>query len=265
MSTGYTFEKNENYSLIHINDFNNYLKDKLRENLSRICNGVSKSLTPRLLYSYKETLKEFIKRYELKTPNTKKGMIGELLAHLFILDIYPQFDTVSPYFNLEERSIKKGFDLVLYSKENNDIWITEVKSGQKHKDKDSNMTNKVLLDKAKNDLKDRLSGSNVTLWENAINGATTSLEKYKDVKDAVVDLLGDIEDSNVLETQTSKDKNVFLVSSLFNSLSDKIIAKNVCEHHEKYLAEKIFKNILILSIQKETYKKVIDFLVMECV
>jgi len=263
MPASYTTLKNEDYGLIHIDDLDDTIKDKIRTSLSKICHGISKSTTDRALYSYKETLKEFIKRYNLKTEDTKKGMIGELLSHIFILDVFPNFKTVSPYFNLEERSIKKGFDLVLYSQESNDIWITEVKSGEQHKNKTSNKTNKVLLDKAKNDLKERLNEDNSTLWENAINGATISLEKYSDMKDAVNHILGDISDSVVKKEQTSDDKNVVLISSLFTSLSDRIVESSVQECHTKYIDDKIFNNVLILSIQKATYQKVIDFLVEE--
>lgn len=261
--TSYTFIKNETHCVIHINDLCDDLKSRIKDNLSKICHGSSKSETTRATYSYKETIKEFLKRYNEKPINTKKGMIGELLTHLFISEVNPDFNTVSPYFNLEERSIKKGFDLILYSQENNDLWITEVKSGELHKNKNSNQTNKVLLDKAKEDLKERLNESNSTLWANAINGAMVALDNNRDMKKAVEEILGDISDTTVYNTQTSKDKNVVLVSSLFSPLTDKILGDSVAQCHENYCKEDIFNNILIISIQKETYIKIIDFLNLE--
>lgn len=259
----YTLIKNENHCVIHIDDLSDNLKNRIRDDLSKICHGISKSQTKRATYSYKETIKEFLKRYNEKPLNTKKGMIGELLTHLFIAEVNPSFSTVSPYFNLEERSIKKGFDLVLYSLDNNDLWITEVKSGELHKNKTSNQTNQILLDKAKDDLNKRLNESNSTLWANAINGAMIALDNNRDIKNAVVEILGDISDTTVYNTQTSKDKNVVLVSSLFSPLTDKIQDKSVSQCHEKYSNEELFNSILIVSIQKETYSKVIDFLISE--
>ncbi len=58
-------------------------------------------------------------------------MLGELLSHVIILKLFPNFEVVSPFFNMEEKSIRKGFDLLLYEASTNNIWITEVKSGAK--------------------------------------------------------------------------------------------------------------------------------------
>lgn len=40
-------------------------------------------------------------------------MIGELLVHV-ILEIEGRFTVASPFFNMEERSFKKGFDIALF-------------------------------------------------------------------------------------------------------------------------------------------------------
>jgi len=258
-----TFIKKENYSILLIPELSEDIFQLIRNNLSSICHGKAKSKTSRFAYTYKNTLKEFLQRYEKKTENTKKGMVGELLSHILIQEYFPNFDTVSPFFNLEEKSIKKGFDLVLYSIENKELWITEVKSGELHINKDSNSTTKALLNTAKNDLNKRLNESNNTFWENAINGASIALDGYSDVKDAVMEILGEISDSTILNEQKSTDKNVILISTLFNNLDDEVLERTPADCYNKYSEEKLFNNIYIISIQKNTYKKVVDFLISE--
>jgi len=260
---GLTIIKNENYSLIIINDLTIKLTQLIKKNLSSICYGHAKSKTSRLAYAYKNTLNEFLERYNKKKKDTQKGMIGELLSHVLIQEYFPTWNTVSPYFNLEEKSIKKGFDLVLYSLEDKELWITEVKSGELHKDKDANATAEDLLYIAKYDLNGRLNEKNNTFWENAINGASIAFDGYKDVKDAVIDILGKISDSTILNQQKSTDRNVILISNLFSDLKDSVQETTPAYCYEKYKKENIFKKIFIISIQKGTYTKIFDFLVSE--
>jgi Cap4 SAVED domain len=258
--SGVRLIKKDKYAICHINEFSDELKSLIRTQLSSVCYGVSKASMKRKAYNYKNTLKEFLTRYESKTPDTKVGMIGELLTHILIIQYFPEYNTVSPYFNLEERSIKKGFDVVLYSKDKNELWITEVKSGELHKNKNSNETNKVLLGNAKRDLKKRLNENEITFWENAINGAYSALDNHKDTKDAVVEILGEIEDEVSEDKVVSTDKNVILVGSLFSCLSDLIQEIPIEDFSNSVIGEKIFKDVIVLSIQKKTYVKIVEFL-----
>ncbi|MCB2356411.1 DUF1837 domain-containing protein [Clostridium estertheticum] len=253
------FQKRKNYSICHIDDFSDDLKNLIKKQLSSVCNGTSKASSDRKAYSYKSTIKEFLKRYNTKPLKTKIGMVGELLTHILILNYFTEFNTVSPYFNLEERSIKKGFDIVLYSTNDNALWITEVKSGQLHKDKSVNETNKDLLRTANRDLERRLNENEVSIWENAINGASIVLDKNKDMKDAVIEILGSISDEIVDENGISNDKNVILVSSLFSSLSDEIKENEVKTTYNTLENKNNFNNLIAFSIQKGTYTKVIEF------
>src|SRR5665648_627876 len=214
---GIRFLKKDKYAICHIDDFSDPLKNIIRNQLSSVCHGPLKSSSQRKAYNYKNTLKEFIKRYETKAPETKIGMIGEFITHILVLQFFSEFKTVSPYFNFEERSIKKGFDIVLFSIENNLLWITEVKSRELHKDKSSKETNMDLLGTAKRDLKKRLNENETILWENAINAASIALGKKEEIEK-------------------------FLL---------------------KVNKEKTFRNVMVLSIQKETYIKVVKFLIQE--
>lgn len=87
---------------------------------------------------------------------------------------------------MEERSIKKGYDVVLTEVNNPNLWITEVKSGKLHSNKSSNQTMNDLLGTAKRDLKERLNEENISLWLEAINGAKVSFDSNNTMKSAVL-------------------------------------------------------------------------------
>lgn len=251
------------YAVCYIDDFSDDLKVLIKSQLSSICHGASKASKTRKTYNYENTVKSFLERYEKKTSNTKVGMIGELLTHIIILQFLTDYNTVSPYFNMEEKSITKGFDIIMYHKNTNELWITEVKSGELHVGKTSNETNKSLLSKAKADLKTRLNENESTLWENAINGATIALENITDMKEAVITILEDIGDEISDQNAVSTDKNVILATSLFSNLKEGIQEQAISDFYTTTTGEKIFKNLLVLSIQKNTYDKIYQFLKKE--
>lgn len=260
---GVIFVKTEQYAFCCIENFSNELKEVIRERLACICHGSSKVHTGRIMYSYKATVKEFINRYEKKTLLIKKGLIGELLTHVIIAEMFNEYNVISPFFNLEERSIKKGFDMVLVSKKTQDLIIIEVKSGEKHKGKNSDETMSDLLGLAKNDLISRLNDENTSLWHNAVNGAQSVLLNNDDYKQAIINILEDLGDKSVIGTTDSKDINVFLTGVLFTDLIDCISEKNTEGKLLTIAKQKTFKSVFILSIQKETYVKVYKFLINE--
>lgn len=262
---GVRFINQEKYLVCYVDELSEDLKGVIRKHLSTICHGVSKATKGRKTYNYQNTVKSFLERYEKKTSKTKVGMVGELLTHIFILEFLTDFNTVSPFFNMEEKSIKKGFDILTYATNKNELWITEVKSGELRKGKCANETNKILLGKAKADLKDRLSVNESSLWENAINGATIALDNIKDTKDAVIDILDEIAEEITNKQANTSTKNVILVTSLFSNLNDEIRESDIKEFSHTSIKEKIFNNLIIFSIQKNTYKKVVDFLEEEAI
>lgn len=263
MIDGIDYEVKNNISKFLIYNFSDELKERIRHQLSLICHGLSDGESKRAAYNYQNTLKEFFKRYEDKTDNQQKGMIGELLSHVLFFTYFKKFDTVSPFFNNEERNVKKGFDIILYHTEDSEIWITEVKSGHLHKDKNANETTKDLLGTAKRDLYSRLNDNNQALWINAITGAKKSLENYPDKKKLVKNILEDIQDEVVTEQTASINKNVILISNLFHYLSDSIKMDTAENFSTTLSTENIFKNHLIVCIQKETLKKIVLFLKSE--
>lgn len=260
---GVKFERENEYAVCYILDFSDELKELIRDQLSFICYGAANASSTKKLYNYNNTLKEFIKRYDEKKDNTKKGMIGELIVHILINEFFIEYETISPFFNIEERSIKKGFDVVLTNKTNHMMWITEIKSGELHKGKDTNETTVDLLNTAKSDLYNRLNGENQSLWLNAINGAKIALDNKNDLKDAVIEILEEYGDESVDNKIDSKNMNVFLSSVVFSNLNNTIDKSKVKKKYDSIINEKKFRGTFVLSVQKETYNKIYNFLKSE--
>lgn len=262
---GIEYSKKDNYSLFTIKHFSNDIECLLREHLSCICHGVSDGESGMELYNYKRTLNEFVKRYRDKPKKIQIGMIGELLAHIIIREYFPEFKVSSPFFNLEERSIKKGFDLLLSKSNDSTLWITEVKSGALHQDKDASGTINDLILAGKRDLVERLDDENASIWMNAIHGAKIVFEKYNDLKTAVVEILSEYAiDGQSARQKRSADYRVLLVGGLFASTDTVVVESGIQSQQQKIKSENVFMDVMLLTIHKNTYTKVYDFIVKEC-
>lgn len=247
--------------VIHVNIFSDAIKKLVRDELAIICHGEDKVYGNSELYSYKKTLKNFLERYSTKSEMTKKGMVGELLTHVLLGFYMKNMKSSNPYFNMEEKSIKKGFDVVLYDSETKEIWITEVKSGHSKK-KEAKEKNTELLNLAKNDLKKRLNENNDAIWENAINGARVALGEGELKKVIIKILEKDLTEVNE-KVSVSGTKNVILVSVLYEATIGSIEVKDIEEIQSKISDSKVFKKFVLITIQKETIEKVVSFLESE--
>lgn len=260
---GINYINQKNYSIFYIDGLNEEIQTALRDHLVAICYGGVFIDSAYRKYSYKNTVKEFIKRYESKSEDTKKGLIGELLIHFLVTEYFTNFETVTPFFNMEERSIKKGYDVVLTESKSATIWLIEVKSGELHKNKDADETIVDLLNTAKRDLNERLNEENQSLWQEAINGARLAYKSCNDIKDAVVDILENYGDDASDGKYMSRDKNIFISSVLFSNLVDCISEETISDKREKIHEEALFKQVFVLAVQKGTYQKVYEFLKKE--
>ncbi len=214
---GVNFERKDKYGVCHVEYLSDAIKELIRGNLATICHGSHISdYSDEPLFSYEATLESFLERYDKKVAETKKGMVGEFLSHILITELFDEFDIVSAFFNLEEKSIKKGFDLLLYNSVENSVWITEVKSGNKHKGKSYDQTNRVLLNTARKDLKVRLNEQEKMYWYNAVNSVRSSLNDEKDYKNTLIKILRQEGSAAVKKKAKSNDNCVLLNHSLVN-------------------------------------------------
>lgn len=255
--------KDADNCIFYINQFSTALQTAIRENLVAICYGPADAISGRRMFSYKATLTEFVKRYSDKTGNQRKGLIGELLLHVLLHELLNEYSVDSPFFNNEERSVKKGFDVVVDNSETKELWITEVKSGNLHLNKNASQTIVELINTAKNDLNQRLNSDSISLWLNAITGAKRVLENNPDKKNAIVEILQDNGDLATDGSLRSLDMNVILVGTLFHDCNDHFSSAGVSEKKKRTDQEQLFKKTYVIAIQKSTYTAVFDFLESE--
>lgn len=239
--------------ILEIRELSDDLKSKMKNQLTEICHGEYALTSGLRHHSYDETLKELV---SYRIPNRRNGAIGamgELLLNVLIRD-FTDMRIVSPFFNLEERSVKKGFDILAVDS-NQELWIVESKAGILSP-RLTTSTEKVCerLNVAKNDLDRRLNEDNSQLWLNAINSVRTALDDNSE-KRTVVAILN--ENANSIG---SDDKNVVLggtVFSVFNSVIDEVRLE---ELYKKILDLGEFSKLRLIAIQKATYQAIIDYL-----
>ena len=131
-----------------------FVQEQIAENIVSICEGNSETD----LETIKIKLKDYLGPKKIRT---RRGAIAEFYIHLFLKSLgYKQHCL---FLNLEENSIKKGFDG--YYIFNGEEWIVESKSGV-------NVTHKSKIEEAYGDLKEKLTTkSKNNPWENAYNHA----------------------------------------------------------------------------------------------
>lgn len=261
---GITLEQNadDGVYICYIEDFSDDLKEEIRNMLGGIWHGVVDATEDEDIFNYKETLKDFLERYKKKSLDIKKGIIGELLSHLLIPKYISEFEVISIMKNKEEKSIRKGFDIVYYNNIKNSIWYCEVKSGGDEDCTEINTKNRERLGRAKSKREGIIKhafGYNTILWQSVL----------KDVKSTIFDSKKQLNIKKLLKEDypTAKDRNmdrnVILSSVLYKSLDNKICPNNLRDYKINIDKEKIFIGLVIFSIQKPTYKKIEEFLITE--
>lgn len=260
---GLIINSGADYLTCHVQSLTDDFKSCIRNHLQNICHGTALAERGLSGQTYQRTLKAFRSRYIPKTDNIKKGMIGELLTHVVIFELLDNFDVVSPFFNMEEKSQRKGFDLILVEANGENVWITEVKSGALNQSGCPDNSTSSFLKIAKNDLNRRLNESEMTFWQNAINSTNNSILDCRDYKDVIIKILDDELVAAADERAHSKDNNVILVSILYSEISNPFNTNIVIETCSKIKEESIFNRVFTLSIQKSTYEKVAHFLFEE--
>ena len=246
----------DKYVLCSIDAFSDDLKDLIRNELRAICHGKTEVEAFNLSrYSYKNTLKEFLTRYTPKDENTKKGMMGEFIAHLVIDKVLPNLKKITILFNKEELSIRKGFDLTYLEVDGGFIWYGEVKSGELNQEDTPDSKNRSLLHDSKSGMRDFLTGQRPHLWNSVITDVSLSLahDEHKKVKELLDEDLQEIENDGT-------KKNAILISVLFHDTQNKVSVENIKNCVVEIASEDIFSDVILFSIQKSTYSKIEEFL-----
>ena len=246
-----------NHSVLYIDSFSDELKYLIRNHLQNIWNGFSDVQDDlHNFYSYTNTLEFFFDTYDSKEDNIRKGIIGELLAHMLIPTYFPHLTSISILKNFEENHIKKGFDIIYFDYKTTHLWYSEAKSGNSKKGKPSTIYNAILLRKSRAGILEMITSDRDKLWDKA----RTEVEKTIPISKGRFDIKNLLtKDAPSINTSKNK-KRVILISILFNDLSDLIDPMEVGKFHSKTHKKKYFEETIVLSIQKNTFEAVAKFL-----
>lgn len=261
---GVTFFEDESIGLYLcvINDLSSDLKSHIQRNLILICEGEYHSEKFSSFLSYQNTLLTFMERYSKKKKSTQIGLIGELLCHLLLPERIKTLKVISPYFNIEESSIKKGHDLVLFSPSDEEIWITEVKSGEKGQAQSTTKKVQDLFNIANNDLQGKFVSTGTNLWRNALKGMDTAL-KDGITKGLIEKQLSEYQSATLTGKQKPDVYNAILCSCVFYNAEEEVDFNELSQWKAKFKGNEKYKNVVLFAIQKSTYIKVINFLEKE--
>jgi len=255
---GVTVKSEPDFTLCYVEKFCIEFKKEIRNSLANLFSGAVHVNDNSTFYTYKWTIKQFLERYNDKDLKTKKGMIGELLAHILINKHHLVLKTVSILANKEERSIRKGFDIIYLHDTDNSIWYSEVKSGNS-KLKDSTTYNRVLLNRAKTGITNTFLENKDYRWASALIDAKLTLDGADRIKASTLLSNGAPSTNPSIGTK----RNVIIITVLYHCLTDKILPDSIKDFQNKLISSGTFQKSLVFCIQKKTYKKVERFLMNE--
>ena len=168
-------DDNITITVLEINELTGPLKAYIDDNLVAICEGTYSDSS---LDMVKKRVQSLFRGKNSKSDddytNWEMGAVAEFFIHLYIKSIGLTQDCM--FLNLEERSIKKGFD-GFYSNLD-DRWVMESKSGSI---KTHGITHVSKIKEAISDLKSKFSGGvKNDPWRNAYNHASQTDVKSAD-------------------------------------------------------------------------------------
>lgn len=256
---GVKYQKSNNCSFFIIEHLSGEFKNIIKTQLSGIFNGLAHATELPNILTLNSTLKSFVQRYQSKDANTKKGMIGELLAHLLINNFHEELNSVSILKNKEDKSIKKGFDIIYFNPSTNKLWFSEVKSGESDSDENNaSESNKILLNRSKVSIQTLFSDDRDVLWESALIDVQLTISS-----NARRINISELLSSEINVINRDSQKHVILVSTLYHDIADEVEFQSLLDYYNNLVAENIFLDIIIMSIQKRTYDAVANFIINE--
>ena len=239
--------------ILEVHDLSSELKKLIYDKLVEICHGEFALVSGFIDHSFEYTIKELVENRIPESRSKIVGAIGELLLHVLIRE-FMDLEIVSPFFNLEERQVKKGFDIIAIDSSKS-LWYIESKAGELGEKLDT-ATKKVCerINVARKDLDTRLNLNNSQLWLNAINSVRCSVDD-RDEKRTILNILNENRKSCI-----SKDKNIILGGTVFCVFDTTIDLSKLETLYGSIEDSNIFLGIKIIAIQKKTYQAIIDYL-----
>ena len=243
----YFVSKNIVLSIVDLNRFSD-IRDIVDEKFVAICEGRSGT-------DLQTVKKRVFNLFKTKGETWIQGAVAEFFVHLYLNTLGLKQECL--FFNLEENSIKKGFD-GFYSDKNKKSWIMESKSGSMTSKRISHAS-KAL--EAMRDLENKVSGKDAEInpWRNAYSHAShIDVGRSKSIRDRLRDLSNDytngiyyqIEDFNTIPCGTIYLKGVW------NSYSHDKILKDI----KKYKNRLKGNSIHVICVTNKTVDDFISYI-----
>lgn len=222
-----------------------FVQGQIAENIVSICEGNSETD----LETIKIKLKDYLGPKKIRT---RRGAIAEFYIHLFLKSLgYKQHCL---FLNLEENSIKKGFDG--YYVFDGDEWIVESKSG-------ANVTHKSKIEEAYGDLKKKLTTkSKNNPWENAYNHAAHAAIG---AKKPILKRLKELSNNYVKNIHLPLTEFCLMpCGTVFNHDASSDEVKEIIYNSIKDTTNSMeFKKICIMAISNRAYNAFLEFIGLE--
>lgn len=241
---------NVNLHILELQEITDEIKSFIDSKIVNITNGTRKID----LKIVKNRLKNFLA--SKKGSTTEMGAIAEFFIHLYLST--QEYKQECLFFNLEENSIKKGFD-GYYSKETLE-WIMESKSGLSST---KGISHKSKIKEAYDDLDNKLKGNvSNNPWENAFRHAD---QKSVNTQQNIVTNIDNF--SNEFELGIFKDIKDFNIIPTATIFLDGIWIDNDIDKIKKEITELVsileYKNLEVICFTKKSLNLFIDYLNME--
>lgn len=237
-------EENNCYFLfVDDNVFNNF-DGIIKKGFISICHGYRNSNK----YKISLVAREFLERLDAKKTKDQIGYIGEFLYHIFVKYVMVNYKPISIFFNTEEKSAKKGFDMLL--SDGQKIWYSEVKSGQANSIEQINDINAARFSTAHSDLCSKVESGdkNIVYWTTAIDKLCMCITN--EIDETMI--------SNLLNNDMMCDeqKSKIIVSVIFHDSDVQVQPTRIIDMLSKW--RKTDPNIIGVCIRKRTIERVIN-------
>lgn len=233
--------------IIDIDRIEDTLKEFIDKHFVNICEGDSGSN----LEQVKNNVSDFLSH---KDSNTKMGATAEFFLHLYLKSLGYKQECL--YLNLEEGSIKKGFDG--YYSFNNEEYIMESKSGSSTT---NGITHPNKITEAYKDLKNSLAGtkSNNNPWKNAYNHAShIDVGTAKNIRKNIKKFSDEFDEHKFHDI---KDFNIIPASTIFlNNVWSDEYAKDIIDKLENLSNKFEFSKLNIVCVTQKSLKLFEEYL-----
>jgi hypothetical protein len=243
------FKDGTELHIIDIDSFDNNLVEFVDLNIVSICEGASG--TPVQL-----TKRNFNRFLVTKDITTQHGAVAEFFVHLYLYQL--GFKQEFLFLNLEEGSIKKGFDG--YFSASNEEYLVESKSGASTT---VNISHRNKIKLAFKDITEVVSGTSAKSknnpWKNAYNHAShADVGTSKTIRRKIKDI------SDLYDQGRFKDIALFNIIPCSTIFSDPVcktdFSLDILNENEDFTTKFKAKSTKIICITKNTFDVFLSYL-----